>query len=137
MSARYAACCAIPLIVVAIGLAALFGAARVGGNLGKAWAITYTADVTGSSAYGFTYQDTEGRYPWKGTGLREHTEADAVGERRAEVVIADGKKAKVTVTPAKGAVATCSILLDGRKVLAKGTSPSPGRPAVCESAISP
>ncbi|MDG4856658.1 hypothetical protein P8605_00490 [Streptomyces sp. T-3] len=42
----------------------------------------------------------------------------------------------MSVTPAKGSVATCEILLDGRRILAEGKSPAPGQPAVCESAIS-
>ncbi|MGW6710421.1 hypothetical protein ACWGDE_36780 [Streptomyces sp. NPDC054956] len=124
-----------PLVVVALGLLALFGAVRFGGDLGKAWAITYKADVAGPGTYDVRYQDTEGRYPWQNTGVREHVEADAAGAWRREVVIVDGKNAKVTVTPPKGAVATCAILLDDRKVLAKGTSPAAGRPAVCESVI--
>ncbi|WP_330299851.1 hypothetical protein [Streptomyces sp. NBC_00503] len=135
MSARRTACCVTPLVVGVIGLLAVFAAVRFSGDFGKAWAITYTAKTSGSGTYGVTYQDTEGRYPWEDTDVRRHSEGDTAGDWRKEVVIVDGKNAKVTIIPAKGAVATCAILLDGRKVLARGTSPAAGQPAVCESAI--
>ncbi|MET9469470.1 hypothetical protein ABZY44_32695 [Streptomyces sp. NPDC006544] len=137
MSAGRTACCVVPLLLGATGALLAVSAVRFGGDPGKAWAVTYTAGASGSGTYTAAYQDTEGRYPWQDTGLREHTEAGLSGTWRQDVVIVDGKKAKVSVTPAEGAVATCKIFLDGRTLLAEGASPAPGRPAVCESAIGP
>ncbi|MFF1413573.1 hypothetical protein ACFVX6_27965 [Streptomyces sp. NPDC058289] len=137
MSARSTACCVTPLVVGVLALLGLFATVRFSGDLGKAWAITYTAQAPGSAPYEVTYQDTKGRYPWEDTGIRRHTDPGTTGDWRREVVMADGKKARVTVTPAKGAVATCTILLDAHKTLATATSPAPGRPAVCEAAVGP
>ncbi|MGW6685364.1 hypothetical protein [Streptomyces sp. NPDC054961] len=135
MSARSTTCCVVPLLVGGIGVLLVIAAGSFGGGLGKAWSITYTAGATGSGTYTAAYQDTEGRYPWQETGLRQHSEDGLSGTWRQEVMIVDGKKAKVSVTPAKGSVATCKIFLDGRTLLAEGTSPAPGKPAVCESSV--
>nr|WSX48132.1 DUF1579 domain-containing protein [Streptomyces sp. NBC_00974] len=135
MSVGRTACCVVPLVLGGIGVVLAVSAIQLGGDLGKAWAITYKAEASGSGTYTAEYQDTEGRYPWQKTDLRQHAEAGLSGTWRQDVVIVDGKKARMSVTPAKGSVATCKIFLDGRRLLAEGTSPAPGKPAVCETAI--
>ncbi|MBM4791313.1 hypothetical protein HXP44_04350 [Streptomyces sioyaensis] len=98
---------------------------------GGAWSLTYEArSVRGEErATAVRYRHSPGRYDAK---QRDERLGSTTLPWNTEVVVKTGAKARVEVTPAGNGIASCRILLDGVRVVAQGTSPGPGKPAVCD-----
>ncbi|MFE4971534.1 hypothetical protein ACFRAR_05380 [Kitasatospora sp. NPDC056651] len=103
---------------------------------GAAWDITYeaTAGQTGTPRatdvhYGHNPDRSDSAY-------KKETTGPVSLPWKKTVFVRVGEQARVEVLPAGNAKAECRILLDGVRVVAEGTSPGPGRPAVCEVATS-
>ncbi|MFD7662421.1 hypothetical protein [Streptomyces sp. NPDC059788] len=92
------------------------------------WSLKYEAASTGGPP-----RADEVRY-LHDSGDDDHREERVGGTRlpwRENVVVDGGEEARVEVTPAGNGTASCRILLDGKREVAAGRSPGPGRPAVC------
>jgi hypothetical protein len=97
---------------------------------GNAWYLTYEgASVSGDPrATAVSYVHNPDRF--KPDRSTERLGATGLPWSK-EVSVNTGQEAHVEVTPAGKGVARCRILLDGVRVVAEGTSPGPGKPAVC------
>ncbi|MER5886476.1 hypothetical protein ABT160_21850 [Streptomyces sp. NPDC001941] len=106
---------------------------------GAAWEITYEAGVKGGGAGGArATQVTYALSPDRTEDRTLERRAGAVALPWKEVVqLRVGETARVVVTPAPGATATCRVVLDGVRTVAEGVSPAPGKPAVCSVVTSP
>ena len=127
------------LTIAAALVAATTGCAMIRQQTADAWSVTYqvTTDAPGGTALtdvsvrgaerrGDT--PTAHRFPRVTTTA---TPADATGSRwQHEEVVLSGDRARVAVTPPPEAVATCRVLLDGKRTIAEEQG-RPGRPVTC------
>lgn len=98
---------------------------------GKSWAITYelSGNAVGETVTELTYAESNDRYQDE---VSQHRLTGPLGlPWKLEVVVSAGREAMVTATPAGQAVLSCRVLLDGKKELAKTTSPGPGQTVKC------
>ncbi len=127
-------------VVLGIGsLGLLTGCSVVQQQIGDAWSVTYEVQVDQPVGAGLTdvrAEGAEGRGgdPEVATLGDEQTDAAVDGGSRwtHEVVVLAEDHASVRATPAAGATATCRILLDGKREIAKETA-GPGEPVTCEA----
>ncbi|MFH8404713.1 hypothetical protein ACH4FX_08040 [Streptomyces sp. NPDC018019] len=98
---------------------------------GTAWSLTYEATSTGGPPHAdeVRYRHDSGPHPG-GERLDDRTGRTRLPWRRT-VVVNGGEEARLEVMPAGNGTASCRILLDGRREVAAGKSPGPGKPAVC------
>ncbi|WP_371648223.1 MULTISPECIES: hypothetical protein [unclassified Streptomyces] len=123
------------VIVVVLAAVALLGTRTI---------LFWFKEQTGQGAWHLTYEGTsndgrgrpakEVRYGHDDYAEQRYKEERAAPVRlpwRQEAVVDTGNEARVEVVPGTDGVASCRILLDGVRVVAEGTSPAPGKPAVC------
>lgn len=95
---------------------------------GKAWAITYEVTAqAGRTPVKVSYLENPDRYK---RNAPNKASADVTPPWKIVVVVNSGQQAEVSATPAGNQVLTCSILLDGEKVLATSTA-APGQQVIC------
>lgn len=121
------------LVVLLVGgLAVVANSNWFAKKIGGSWDITY--EGTGGRAG--TGQASDVRYAYSpdrtGSEPREETTGPVGLPWSRAVFVGVGDRARVEVHPAGNGTAACRILLDGVRVVAEGTSPAPGKPAVCE-----
>lgn len=131
------------LFLILLGF--LVAAVVVGGALWAKNNITWIKEQRGGNGWYLTYEGRSVRGEDRATAVRyryspdpsetKHRD-DQLGSTKlpwsTKVVVNTGAEARVEVTPAGDGIASCRILLDGVRVVAKGTSPGPGKPAVCD-----
>ncbi|MFF4951407.1 hypothetical protein ACWC2K_20055 [Streptomyces chattanoogensis] len=130
------------LVLILLGV--LVAALVVGGVLWARSNTTWIKEKAGGSAWYLTYEGKSVRGEPRATAVRyrhnpdrykEDQRDERLGSTRlpwsTKVVVNTGAEARVEVTPAGEGIASCRILLDGVRVVAQGSSPAPGRPAVC------
>ncbi|MFC0842237.1 hypothetical protein ACFH04_00570 [Streptomyces noboritoensis] len=123
------------VIVVVLAAVALLGTRTI---------LSWFKEQTGQGAWHLTYEGTsndgrgrpakEVRYGHDDYAEQRYKEERAAPVRlpwRQEAVVDTGNEARVEVVPGTDGVVSCRILLDGVRVVAEGTSPAPGKPAVC------
>ncbi|MFI0907668.1 hypothetical protein ACH4TE_29765 [Streptomyces sioyaensis] len=131
------------LFLILLGF--LLAALMVGGVLWAKSHITWIKEQRGGNAWYLTYEARSVRGEARATAVRYRYDPDQhkakhrdeqLGSTKlpwsTKVVVNTGAEARVEVTPAGDGVASCRILLDGVRVVAQGTSPGPGKPAVCD-----
>ncbi|QWF77769.1 hypothetical protein [Amycolatopsis sp. CA-230715] len=114
-----------------VGLVAAAGLCACTNPSGKSWAITYelSGKAPGETVTELTYAESNDRYQDE---VSDHRLTGPLGlPWKLEVIVSAGRDAAVTATPAGQAVLSCRVLLDGKKELAKATSPGPGQPVKC------
>ncbi|MYT29589.1 MULTISPECIES: hypothetical protein [unclassified Streptomyces] len=98
---------------------------------GNAWDLVYEGTALSGDARAVTV-----RYRHNPDRFKPEYKDEQVGATplpwRKEALVNTGQTARVVIEPEPGTVASCRILLDGVRVVAQGTSPAPGRPAVCQ-----
>ncbi|MFI1738175.1 hypothetical protein [Streptomyces sioyaensis] len=131
------------LFLILLGF--LVAALVVGGVLWARSNITWIKEQRGGNGWYLTYEARSVRGEARATAVRYRYSPDQFKTKQRDeqlgatklpwstkVVVNTGAEARVEVTPAGDGIASCRILLDGVRVVAKGTSPGPGKPAVCD-----
>ncbi|TCL88617.1 hypothetical protein EDF31_101461 [Curtobacterium sp. PhB142] len=128
-------------VVVAGSVAVLAtGCSFVQQQTGDAWSVTYEVSVDQPSGAALTDVRVEGaekrgdapevhRLGTQETGTQE-TSTQKTGIWEHESIVLAEQRASVRATPARGAAATCRILLDGKREIATETAAA-GEPVTC------
>lgn len=128
-------------VVVAGSVAVLAtGCSFVQQQTGDAWSVTYEVSVDQPSGAALTDVRVEGakkrgdapevhRLGTQETGTQE-TSTQKTGTWVHESIVLAEQRASVRATPARGATATCRILLDGKREIATETAAA-GEPVTC------
>ncbi|MBF4586503.1 hypothetical protein [Curtobacterium sp. VKM Ac-2887] len=127
--------------VLAGGLAlTATGCSFIQQQTGDAWAVTYQVQVDGPAGSELTDVRVEGaekrgdapevhRLGTQETGTQK-TGSQETGTWEHESIVLAEQRASVRATPARGATATCRILLDGKREIATETAAA-GEPVTC------
>ncbi|WP_263054923.1 hypothetical protein [Curtobacterium sp. RIT-PI-V] len=128
-------------VVVASSVAVLAtGCSFVQQQTGDAWSVTYEVSVDQPSGAALTDVRVEGaekrgdapevhRLGTQETGTQK-TGTQRTGTWEHESIVLAEQRASVRATPARGATATCRILLDGKREIATETAAA-GQPVTC------
>lgn len=128
-------------VVVAGSVAVLAtGCSFVQQQTGDAWSVTYEVSVDQPSGAALTDVRVEGaekrgdapevhRLGTQETSTQE-TSTQKTGTWEHESIVLAEQRASVRATPARGATATCRILLDGKREIATQTAAA-GEPVTC------
>lgn len=126
------------LLIPALALTAVSLVGCSGGAFADAWSVTYQVTLSGAdhSSTSVSYLAAPQRGAISETVSVENNPAtksqDATTSVYSVVAQVTAKEiAKVTLTPAPGTTATCEILLDGTRSIAKNTAAA-GQPVTCE-----
>ncbi|MCQ4041349.1 hypothetical protein ACFOSC_08250 [Streptantibioticus rubrisoli] len=117
----------------------------VGGLFWAKYNITTIKKWRGGNAWSLTYQATAVSGDPRATGVvyrhnpdsfKKESRDERLGATtlpwRTEVIVNTGAVARLEVTPSGDGEVACRILLDGVRPVAEGSSPAPGKPAVCQ-----
>lgn len=106
----------------------------------EAWAVTYevsVADTASTSLTGVAYVEAQGRNgPSETIKLGDATGKGSPASWSKEATVTATKLSSVTATPAPDGVATCRILLDGKREIDSQTA-APGEPVICSVSTPP
>lgn len=123
-------------VVVAGSVAVLAtGCSFVQQQTGDAWSVTYEVSVDQPSGAALTDVRVEGAEK-RGDAPEVHrlgtqeTGTEETGTWEHESIVLAEQRASVRATPARGATATCRILLDGKREIATETAAA-GEPVTC------
>lgn len=123
-------------LAAAVGLLGT-GCSAVHQQIGDAWSVTYEVRVDQPQGSALTDVRVEGAEERGGApevhrvgSARTDTSADGGSSWKEDLVVLAEQRASVRATPAAGATATCRILLDGEREIAKETA-APGKTVRC------
>lgn len=130
--------CVLAGVIAIAAAASAAGCSTIDRHVGDAWSVTYEISVdrpVGTKLADIAVEGAKrrGDKPMvQQVGTRETDTANATGSQwTRDVVVLAKQHASVSATPADGATATCRILLDGKREVAKQTSPAAGAPVEC------